>query len=247
MKQWHAMAGRHSPWRPAAVALGLALLAGLTACTYTGRAGDPVSRKLTWFSFLEGDDIRSRCGTSASEWEVRLVYNGNYDKQLRSYHIVGDGAGGAFVSAQATPGDYGSLTAVSLSDPFAAVRWKSSQTRIGPEARAELEAKLRDSGIYDPPPTGLRLPSWGWYWTSTACKDGEVFFNAWLYPSERWDMQDFRGILGPYDGTEVAFTKPVKAIQAKSEQTGQRDKKGSRIAFTLQVGENGLKGTQQLF
>lgn len=233
--------------RLAVAFLALALVPGLSTCTYTGRANDPVSRKLQWFSFLNGDDIRARCGTSASEWELRLVYNGNYQKQLRSYHVTSDGTGGAFISAQATPGDYGSLTAVSLSDPFGAVRWKSSRARIGPDERAALESKLRASGIYGPTPTGLRLPSWGWYWTATVCKDGEIFFNAWLYPADRWEAQNFRQILAPYDGTGVPFTTPVKAIQAKTAQRTQHDQKGSRIEFTLQVGENGLKGTTQLF
>ncbi|RDD62829.1 hypothetical protein [Ferruginivarius sediminum] len=230
-----------------AVLLAFASLATASACTYSGRVDDPVSRKLTWFSFLNGDDIRKRCGTSASEWEVRLVYNGNYEKQLRSYHIVSDGSGGAFVSAQATPDDYGSVTVLSVSDPLAAVRWKTSQTRISPDARATLEAKLRDSGLYEKAPSGLRLPSWGWYWTATVCKDGQVFYNAWLYPSKRWEKQNFRDILLAYDDTGVAFTKPIPAAEARVSQRSQYDEKGSRIRFNLQVGENGLKGTTQLF
>jgi hypothetical protein len=230
-----------------AVLLAFSGFVAVSACTYSGRVDDPVSRKLTWFSFINGDDIRGRCGTSASEWEVRLVYNGNYERQLRSYHIVSDGAGGAFVSAQATPDDYGSVTVLSVSDPLAAVRWKTSQTRVAPDARTALEAKLRDSGLYGATPSGLRLPSWGWYWTATACKDGKVYYNAWLYPSKRWEKQNFRDILMAYDATGVAFTRPIPAAEARVSQRSQYDEKGSRIRFTLQVGEDGLKGTTQLF
>lgn len=227
--------------------LAAVLVAGLAACTYSGRSEDPVSRKLTWFSFLNGDDIRRRCGTSAQEWELRLVYNGNYDTQLRSYHIVADGAGGAFVNARATPKTYGKVNVLSLDDPLAAVRWAGSQTRLDAEARAELDGRLRASGLYGPTPTGLRLPSWGWYWTATVCTDGEVHYNAWLYPSKRWAEQDFREILAPYDDTGVAFTEPVKAVEARVQQRSQYDEKGSRIRFTMHVGDNGLKGTSPLF
>lgn len=65
----------------------LALLAG---CAYHGGAGqsidNPGVRKVAWFSYLDGGDIRETCTEGAAE-RYRLVYNGQYYKQTRSYEI----------------------------------------------------------------------------------------------------------------------------------------------------------------
>lgn len=217
----------------------------VAACTGTGsRVDQPLTRKFAWFSYLNGDDIRERC--TAGRWEVRLVYNGNYEKQVRSYHIVGDGGGGAYVTARATPGDYGTLTRLSLSDPLQPWRWRKSDMQIDGESRDVLAQSLARSGIYEPAPDGMRLPSWAWYWVSIACRDGEVFFNAWTYPSERWDRVRFREALAPYDETGVPFNQPQRAAPFKPAGTSP-DEKGGSSHFQLTVGRNGLTGTTRLF
>ena len=42
------------------MALGLAL-GILAGCTYRGEIDQPATLKATWFSYLNGDDIRSAC------------------------------------------------------------------------------------------------------------------------------------------------------------------------------------------
>ena len=77
------------------VAMTLIVFAGAlsAACTYRGDIDDPTTIKATWFSYLNGDDIRARCSES-SGLRYRLIYNADYDEQLRSYEVIGDGAGG---------------------------------------------------------------------------------------------------------------------------------------------------------
>src|SRR5690606_6468296 len=55
----------------------------LAACTYRG-ADDPVSRKFSWFSYLNGDDIRRECVAGAAD-RYRFVYNGINVEQVRTY------------------------------------------------------------------------------------------------------------------------------------------------------------------
>src|SRR5262245_6550826 len=72
----------------------------LAACAYRGDIDNPIIRKLSWFSYLDGTDIRTTCADGAPDG-YRLVYNGRYEEQVRSYEIFADGAGGAYLVARA--------------------------------------------------------------------------------------------------------------------------------------------------
>ena len=69
-------------------------------CTYRGETDNPVVRRATWFSYLDGTDLRTACGEGASD-RFRLVYNARYEQQVRSYEITADGTGGAYLVARA--------------------------------------------------------------------------------------------------------------------------------------------------
>ena len=84
----------HPLWRVTCITI---LLAG---CTYRGDIDNPAVRKVSWFSYLDGTDIRTACAEGAPD-SYRLVYNGRYEEQLRSYEITADGAGGAYLVARA--------------------------------------------------------------------------------------------------------------------------------------------------
>lgn len=216
-------------------------LAGLVAgCTYGGQIDQPYTLKATWFSYVNGDDLRKRCANIEDHWEVRLIYNGDYEKQVRTYHMIADGVGGADVTARASKPDAGNLASVSLDDPLAPWRWRTSRANLGPDARDDLEAELADSGVYRDAPAGIRLKSWGWYWVSIACKDGEVAFNAWTYPSERWDGQDLREIVSPLDETGVAFNQPREPSAEANFRRTQGRPGNTGVLFELRTGENGL-------
>ena len=58
----------------------------LGGCEYAGPAGDPVSRNISWFDYVGGESLKAACGPGAST-QLRFVYNGIYDQQIRSYDL----------------------------------------------------------------------------------------------------------------------------------------------------------------
>ena len=67
--------------------VGFALLGG---CAYRGEIDSPLWQRVTWFSYLGGTDIAQACAAGAGE-RYRIIYNGRYDEQLRSYEITRHG------------------------------------------------------------------------------------------------------------------------------------------------------------
>ena len=137
-------------------ALGLALLAlgALAGCAYQGAIDQPVTIKATWFSYLNGDDIRAACTDGAPSW-YRLVYNGNYEEQLRSYEVVADGTGGAYYTVRVQTGSGLDLTKFSFGDLQAVAGWTTVRTRLIPADLAALERALEASDAFGPAPVGL--------------------------------------------------------------------------------------------
>ncbi len=234
-------------WTPATAALLAAAL--LTACAYRGGVEDPATRKLTWFSYLQGDDIRDACAAPVPSWELRLVYNGHWDRQVRTYDLVEDGAGGAYMTVRASPSDTGNIMNLQLGDLAAPWRWERQERRLDPQARAALESALAESGMETPPPRNLRLKSWGSYWVAIECRDGDVIFNAWAYPSERWDDLELREALAPHDIREIAFMEPQAPSPAEDPRGGLPRGRDARTSnhFEMVVRDNGLVGVGGLF
>lgn len=213
----------------------------LAACTYGGQIDRPYTQKATWFSYVNGDDIRTRCANIDDHWEVRLIYNADYERQVRTYDLVPDGSGRADVTARASSPDTGNLLDFELRDPLSPWRWDRSQTRLSPTARARADSALAAAGVYDRAPAGIRLKSWGSYWVSIACRDGRIAFNAWSYPSTRYAGPRLREIVQPLDDTGVAFLGPVPP---SFEDQIYRPKSGAgQVDFQLETGDNGLAGT----
>ncbi len=226
-------------------AIAVALLLGLAACTYRGDIDNPATIKATWFSYLNGDDIREGCVEGAAP-RYRLVYNADYNEQLRSYEVSGDGAGGGSLTVRVQGRSGLNTSRLSLSDPLAWARWASNEAALDAGALGELDTALAKSGAFGEAPTGLRLFSKETYWISSLCKDGVFYFNAWRFPSDRFDAITFDALLFEKDSTEIAV-RPPRAVtpgersdarMPRNRQSG--DETGS--FFNLQVGENGLAG-----
>ena len=228
-------------------ALGLALLAlgVLAGCAYEGAIDQPVTIKATWFSYLNGDDIRSACTDGAPSW-YRLVYNGNYDEQLRTYEVVADGTGGAYYKARVQTGSGLDLTKFSFGDLQAMAGWTTVQIRLIPADLAALERALEASDAFGPAPAGLRLASEQFYWVANLCRDGRFHFNAWLYPSVRAAGLRFPQVLLGHDGTGIAVNPPREVAPLERIRRTVKGEGGPRH-FDLEVGENGFKGHQTIF
>lgn len=178
--------------------LGLPLL----SCRYQGESIDnPFERRILWFSFVAGDDIRESCRPGTTD-RYRLVYNGFWREQVRIYQLD---LGGADVLEQRVV-EPGSLTALSSDDLLAPWRGKTAETRLDPAQRVRLVAAL--AAVSAPPPVGLRLPSDGFYWTAAACIGGHFFSNAWLFPTAEFEALQFPKELLALDRTEVPFNAP---------------------------------------
>ena len=228
-------------------ALGLALLAlgVLAGCAYEGAIDQPVTIKATWFSYLNGDDIRSACTDGAPSW-YRLVYNGNYDEQLRTYEVVADGTGGAYYKARVQTGSGLDLTKFAFGDLQAMAGWTTVRIRLIPADLAALERALEASGAFGPAPVGLRLASEQFYWVASLCRDGRFHFNAWLYPSARAAGLRFPQALLGHDGTGIAVNPPREVAGIERVRRTVKGEGGPQH-FDLEVGENGFKGHQTIF
>lgn len=241
-----AVSGMAPEWtRNLALWLAPGLIFGLIfgllgACAYTGGIDQPVTIKVTWFSYLNGDDIRAACKPGSQDW-YRLVYNGNYDEQIRSYEVVGGDAGGAYYKARVINGGGLDLTRLSLTDLQSPGRWTTSQDWLNDGQLSTLQEALGASGAFSPAPAGLRLPSEQFYWISGACRDGVFYFHAWLYPSPGFANLRFPNLLLGYDGTGLKVNPPRET--PRLERTRRIIKgEGTSIHFDLDVVEYGLIG-----
>ena len=227
------------------------IVAGLLAgCASAGPTDDPLQRSLGWFSYLNGDDLRADCRPGAPE-RYRLIFNGVFIDQVRSYDLAVDPAGGGVLRAWArTEAD---ISAMELRDILKPWRGRVATAELDPAAVESIRSALSESGAFDPAPRGLRLPSDSFYGTVTACPDGAFRFNAFLYPSERFARLVFPAVLLRHDRTGVPYNVP------RSPETppygklsfppyGESYEDGAAFnRFVLQVGDNGLTGLLRLF
>jgi hypothetical protein len=222
----------------------LATVLGLAACAYRGGIDDPLTRRASWFSYLDGGGLREACGPGAVD-RYRLVYNGRYAEQLRSYEVTGDGAGGAILVSRAL--DEANLAEITLDDLEAPWRWKKSESRLSPAELQDFVGRLGQSGLFDAPPQGLRLDSWRFYWVASGCRDGVFQYSAWVHPSPRWDALAFAEFLFARDGTGVAVNPPRPVSVAEwAFARGPVDERGTTTRFSLQVDGKGLGGIATL-
>jgi hypothetical protein len=220
-----------------AAAAGALLLA---ACTYQGDLSTPGAQKLTWFSYLDGDDIRAAC-TAEGPDRYRLVYNGVYEEQLRTYEVTIDAGGGGAYLARAQ--GKASLTRITSDDPLAPWGWQVSESPLAPQQTEAFTAALWDSGFYAAPPVGKRFYSGGFYWWVVACEDGEMHYNAWEYP---FPELAFPAWLFALDRTGLAVNPPreIDLDQRLRDRTsgGRESDDDPTVNFEIEMGRDGLVG-----
>ncbi len=220
----------------------------LTACEYAGAFDGAFSRNLKWFSYVGAEDIRKACGPGADD-RYRFVYNGIYDKQIRSYdvHMLPGGKRASMTAfARAEPNLARSL---SLSDIGKLWDGRKAQSTLSIQGISELRTALSADRFRTDRPRTLRLPSNEFYWTGAACIDGRFHTNAWLYPSDRFGALRFPAVLMRYDRTEVPFyeSRPINARDDDPTHDGGDKGEGSAQTFLIQLGADGFVGTGGLF
>ena len=220
------------------------LFALLAGCTYQGYIDQPVTMKFTWYSYLAGDDISEACVANSLP-RYRLVYNGHYDEQIRSYELVGlDGGGAAFKARVLGPSRALALLRTPL-DPHDPWRWTVSETLLGPEAFAAFVSTLEVDGLMRSSPGGVSLLSSEFYWIASGCRAGRFLFRAWRYGTPGYEALAFPDTLLAYDETGIALN-PARPIDPQDRlrtgrPIGARGNDRPR-PFVINVGPGGLVG-----
>lgn len=232
-------------WPILALATALAVLAG---CRLDSAQFDaPGVQKLTWFAYLDADDLRHSCGPGRPD-SYRLIYNAHYAEQVRTYEIQELPAGGGVLEAAAQEGSGIAVSArfVSFSDPFASWAWRRDSRPLGAEELAALRGALAESGALAPPPVGLRLRSNAFYWIAAGCLEGRPFYHAWLFDEGGFAGLRFPARLYALDRTGVAAAPPRRRDPAERTSANTPPRQSGSVArvpyFVVQVGEDGLVG-----
>jgi len=233
--------------------LALLLAIACCACSYRGR-DDALSQRFTWFSYLNGEDIRARCVPGAID-RYRFVYNGVYIRQARTYDIAPTETAGQYLLKARVLGP-SDLSRVEIVDPITTIiedpldllaPFAGRKASLGLSGRDidTLVASLTESGFFQPAPKGLYLRSEDFFWVGVACVGGRMAFNAWRWPSRGFDALTFPRLLFTWDQTGI----PVEPPRSLSpfEIYGQTNPEGKYPQFNLTVGEDGFRGVGTLF
>ena len=240
-RNWRVLAlARRAP----ALAVVLMLAGLLAACAYRGAGDVAITQKLTWFSYLNGDDIRAAC-QPGQPLRYRIVYNADYEQQIRSYELTTEAGGGGLLESRVQIGSGLQLSELDFSEIAGWGGWRRADSRISPDALQGLGQSLVDSGAFGPPPEGLRLYSDQYYWVSTLCHDGVFYFNAWLYPSPRYAALTFPERFFDQDATGLPVAPPKAVGPEKRLKRAPQGTKPNFI-FEMRVGKDGFTGLSGL-
>ncbi len=216
----------------------------LGGCAYQG-SDDPISRRFTWFSYLNGDDIRAACAAGAND-RYRFVYNAIYVEQVRTYDFIAGGEGNDHLLLVRVigPSDLSQVLVEKGADLMTPWRGKDETVRLRDEDMGMLKRAMQAGGVFAGGSGGYELSSDSFYWLVGACRDGRFHFNAYLWPSDRFDKTVFPKLLLAWDPTGVPLNEPRPA--SFFEIHGER-KNRNVISFNVRVGDNGLWGVEPLF
>lgn len=224
--------------RSLAFAIGGVML--LAACAYNEPAGNTITQRLTWLSYLDGADIRRACASGAPD-RYRLVYNADFNNQARGYDVIPLPTGGAELMVQVDRGFV--VDVVQLSEIFEIGAPTRATVALSPAELAELQTLLQESGAFDPPPVGLRLNSRSFYWLVSGCHDGRFFLTGYRFPSDRFDGIVFQPFLLDRDRTGIRLPPATTSTYDREfARCDSRTRQDGRHCFTIQIGEDGLVG-----
>ncbi|MBB4264548.1 hypothetical protein [Roseospira visakhapatnamensis] len=233
----------------AVVALGV-----LAGCASSGDIADPVTRKLTWFSFLNGDDIRATCAPGAP-LRVRLVHNADYMVRVRVYDLVepppapqGPPPGSLVLMTRVLGPTPASLT-VDPAAPglaLAPLGGRVARRVIGPGDAARLRAALEADGLDGGPPTVRRLDSHEFWWLAVGCLDGRMRIQAWADPDPGYAALTAPARLRALDGTGIPIRTPADEPHGGNPVMYDRARADKEVRFRLSVGPEGINGPPRL-
>lgn len=220
----------------------LLLVPVLTACAFEGGPLNPLQRKLSWYSYLDADDIRAACRPGQPD-RARLVYNAIHTEQIRTYELTPASVEQADNSVMILESRVlGPANLARLSDGILAP-WlgDTSTTHLRAEDAARIWQAMDNSGAFDPAPEGLYLESEKFFWLTAVCRNGYFYYNAYKWPSDRFDAVQFDDLLFVWDMTGVEVNPPRAATNFDIYGDASPTKKQGAY-YHVTIGENGLRG-----
>ncbi len=229
-----------SPMRPRLAVIAL-LAATVAACTYRPGLNDYApTRSIGWFSYVSGQDIRLRC--TAGRDVYRLVYNGNWAEQVRTFDFRPSATGdGAILDEREFVGSAGfsfsTRIAAPLGDPLSTFEIPVATGRLTQAQFASLVAAVTADGLGQPAPAHARLNSWEHYWAAAACINGRFVYNAWIYPTARFAALTFPQRLTEL-GSRRSFNQARRVEDPSNDPDRMQDARYS--VFTIQLDGAGM-------
>ena len=185
------------------------MLPVLGACEGFGE-DHPLYRKLNWFDYLGGADIRAACRPGQPD-HYRFVYNGNYLEQVRSYEILATNLPDFYrlkvvVAEEADLRDI--MTELGQPDLFRPWRPRIDSRILSTDVVRKMKSVLEGDGFCTSKPPIRGISSIEFYWSVSACLEGKFYYNSYVWPSERFRNLVFPDILNSWDKTEILINLP---------------------------------------
>ena len=218
----------------------MCLIGGLlvSACTFEG-SRHPVPFKFTYFSYLNGDDIRSQCANGGHDI-LRFVYNGIYTEQVRTYDLVPNRRERSrFIleSRVSREADVSLITGeLYRPDLFAPWRPVVSRVNLSADDFQRLKRALTTSGFFAEPVFFGNLSSIKFYWIVSGCVDRKFHLRAFVWPEDSFIGAKFPELLLSWDRTNIPINPPRAA--SLFQVYGTTNAEEQQTLFTIHVGDN---------
>ncbi|MEI7610075.1 MAG: hypothetical protein WCJ64_22045 [Rhodospirillaceae bacterium] len=224
--------------KPSRIAAAAALSLLAAACA-SGGPGDGLGlRKLSWFSYLNADDLKAVCKAGSPE-RVRLVLNADYAEHVRTYDLaVDDATGGGELVIRALPA--ANLADLNSGDVLGAWRGSRAVVKLTPKQTTALQGRITRSGAFEPLAAPLALKSADFWWLVSGCHEGKGFVSAFPLAGGT-EPPAFAAALKTLDKTGVAFPDLASRNRQAARQP-PRHPQDIDLSFTIRIGENGLSG-----
>lgn len=216
-------------------------------CTAQGVTQDPVNRVFTWFSYMNGDDLRAVCTQGATD-RYRLIYNARWTEQVRSYDIVaarplpGTQGIGVPVEAELTAQAFAPAPIFNayLARLNGGEATQTAQVRVAPDIFATLEAAIWQVAT-QPESEANWLRSDRYFWLVMGCREGAFRLRGFEVTPQSHDALIFLAPLQSIDPAVQPLAPPrVLPDQPYAQTAGERTRR--EVRFRVQVRNNHVVG-----
>ena len=221
--------------------LAVALLLATAACASPGPIDNPVARTATWFNYLAGEDVRASCRAGAPEY-YRVVYNGIYGEQVRTYDVTEEFSGDRGVMVARV--FQGTVRITRNPFPGGSFAGERVRTVTSPAELVAIRRALERGGAFAWASEMLFLRSDTFYWTVASCAGGRFTFRAFKAPPQDLEKLPFATILLRLDETGAPFRRPRPTEIDRLTNYGRISElpaQSNFITFELQATPGGLK------